>query len=116
MSPTWCVCTLDKIGQGRSGNTAGPIGHSDAPLRRDGDTEEETEAQEGCDTENRVVGAYLVRSSSLSLGCGRAAEKNGKYLLEIRIQPDDLEQGTPGSVLGLHGWLSTQWLHFLPGH
>lgn len=54
--------------------------------------------------EDRVVGAYLAVSSSLSLGCSRAAKNGKQYLLET----DDFEQGTPGSVLGLHRRPSTQ--------
>lgn len=40
---------LDATGHSRPGSTAGLTGHPTVPLRRDGDTEEETEAREGCD-------------------------------------------------------------------
>lgn len=40
---------LDATAHSRPGSTAALTGHPTVPLRRDGDTEEETEAQEGCD-------------------------------------------------------------------
>lgn len=46
--PPGVCAVLDETGQGRSSNTARLTGHSAGPLRRDGDTEEETEARESC--------------------------------------------------------------------